>query len=185
VLSNGVGPWSRFVRTAVTTGVPFGLVMGLLYFLMMSFLFGFSSQLLAFGVVQGAGCGALFGVCMGAFVSYQGRKFASENPCAPGEDLIRHGVANHFLRLEGAGGYLYLTTERLLFRSHKFNVRDHELSIPLKDVVSVRPFLTAGLIPNGLEVVRAGRRERFAVEDRHGWADEIRRATEQSAPQIV
>ena len=151
----------------------------------MDLLFGFSSQLWAFGAVQGAGSGVLFGVGAGAFASYQDRKFASENPCAPGEDLIRHGLANHSLRLEGVGGYLYLTTERLLFRSHKSNVRNHELSIPLGDVVSVRPYLRLGLIPNGLEVVWADRRERFAVEDRHGWANGIRRTTEQSTSQTV
>ena len=177
MLSNSVGSSSRFVKRALTAGVPFGLVMGLL--------FGFSTQLWAFGAVQGAGCGVVFGIGVGAFASYQDRKFASENPCAPGEDLIRHGLANHSLRLEGVGGYLYLTTERLLFRSHKFNVRNHELSIPLEDVVSVRPYLRVGFIPNGLEVVWADRRERFAVEDRHGWANGIRGATEQSTSQTV
>jgi hypothetical protein len=177
VLPNGVGPSSRFVKTALTTGAPFGLLMGPL--------FGFGFQLGVFGVALGALCGVLFGVCMGAFASYQGRKFASENPGAPGEDLIRHGVANRFLRLEGVGGYLYLTTERLLFRSHKVNVRNHELSIPLKDIVSVRPYLTAGFIPNGLEVVWAEGRERFVVEDRHGWADGIRGAMGLNTSRIV
>ena len=189
MLFNVVGPSSKFVKTAIVTGVPFGLIMSIFYvfgfsLLPLWFLFGFSLMPPVFSVAFGMVSGVFFGVFCGAFASYQGRKFASENPCRPGEELVKHGSANHFLRLEGVGGYLYLTTERLLFKSHKLNIQNHELSIPLEDVTSARSSLTAGFVPNGLKVVSANRREHFAVEDRRGWAEEIRKAKAQGTGKI-
>ncbi len=171
----------EFIKNALLTGLPFGVFMGAIFVLHFSLrpFFGFRYDLLVFGVGIGTVCGVLFGVLMAAFSSYQGKKLTSENPCGLGEELIKQGGANHFLRGEGVGGYLYLTNERLLFKSHKFNIQNHEVSILIADIDSARPYLVAGFVPSGLEVVTGDRRERFVVAGRHDWAEEIRRANGQ------
>jgi uncharacterized membrane protein len=124
VFSNVVAPSRKFVKNALLMGVPFGLLMGLLFvpLSLVASLFGLGFDLLKLGLVMGTVCGVLFGVTMAAFAGSQRRRFASRNPCVPGERLLKHGPANHALRGEGVGGYLYLTDGRLLFESHGFNV---------------------------------------------------------------
>lgn len=157
----------RLAKTVLIAGLPFGVVMSLFFML--------SSYSPASNIATGVVSGALFGVGMAAFAEYQGRRFSGHDPCAPGEELLKQGGANHRRKAEGVGGYLYLTSERLLFCSHKFNLQNHELSIPLEDISSVRPRLTAGFIPNGLEVVWGGeKKERFVVAGRREWARELR-----------
>jgi hypothetical protein len=74
------------------------------------------------------------------------------------------------------GGWLYLTDKRLLFRPHGFNVQRHELSIPLADVADVQTCSTAWVIPNGLHLVTSKVDERFVVEGRRDWVEQIRLA---------
>jgi hypothetical protein len=74
------------------------------------------------------------------------------------------------------GGWLYLTDQRLVFLSHGFNIQEHKLSIPLEEIVEARPCATARIIPNGLRIVTTEGEERFVVEGRRSWADEIEQA---------
>lgn len=182
IFSNIVAPSSKFFKTALMMGVPYGVTMSF-FFLVYSGLcmtiFGLGYRFLAFGVAAGLISGILFGVLMAAVSYYQGRKLASENPCVPGEELFKHGMANHGRRGEGVGGYLYLTDRRLLFKSHRFNIQNHDLSIPLEDISSVRPSLTMGLIPNGLQIFVVGRKEHFVVSQRHDWIEQIERVKQQ------
>ncbi len=123
---------------------------------------------------MGSISGVLFGVMMGAFVSYQKKKFEMERPSFAGEDLVKEGGANHFRNIEAVGGWIYLTDKRLLFRSHSINVQRHELSIPLQKISEAKPCMTFGIIPNGLQIRTIdGDREKFVVEDRKEWARQI------------
>ena len=127
----------------------------------------------AVGIPSGIGSGFLFAAFMTAFAEYQARKFRGQCPLAEGETLVKEGPANHFVRVEGVGGWLYLTSQRLCFRSHKVNVQNHELSIPLSEIRSTKKSLTAGIIPNGLMVETANGSEKFVVNGSRGWVDAI------------
>lgn len=51
--------------------------------------------------------------------------------------------------MEAVGGRLILTADALLFQPHAFNVQRQSLSVPLRQIVAVRPCWTRlfGLLP--------------------------------------
>jgi hypothetical protein len=158
---------SRFFKTTIFAGVPFGLLMGLFFTLR----YGSS-----FGCASGLAVGVLFGLTLASFVTWQSARFSRQAAALDGERIRHQGPANHFRGWEGVGGWLYLTDGRLLFRSHGFNVQRHELSMPLAEVADVQACSTAWVIPNGLRVVTANGDERFVVEGRRDWVEQIRLA---------
>ena len=165
-----------FVKTALIAGVAFGIPMGIFFGVRMGIIRGFSAGV-SFGLVSGAACGLAFGLAIADFMVIQRRRFSRARPEFRGEELLHDGPANHFLNGEGVGGWLFLTRERLLFRSHQVNLQPHELSLPLAEIAEVQPVRTARIFPNGLRLVtRSGREERFVVEARRRWCDEILRA---------
>jgi len=177
-LKHEIGPSgsSKFIKMMLLTGIPFGFFMGMFW----SFQYGWKA-----GVVMGSLSGLFFGVVMGAFAGYQRKKFHVETHSFPGEDLVKQGGANHFRNLEGVGGWIYLTDQRLLFRSHSMNIQRHELSIPLEKISEVKPCMTLGIIPNGLEIKTVdGQREKFVVEDRKDWAEKIMEAKKRLAAPV-
>jgi hypothetical protein len=157
-----------FARTTLLAGIPFGLGMGVFYLL----LAGWHR-----GLLLALGSGLLFGLAMASFSVYQRRRFAAQRPAYTEELVLHEGPANHFLNGEGVGGWIYLTPRQVLFVSHKINLQPHELSIALSDISEALPVMTAKCIPNGLRIVtRSGRDERFVVEGRRKWCDEIANA---------
>ena len=157
----------RFLKLAVLTGVPFGLFMGL-FFALHS---GNSSEF-----ILGLPAGLFFGPTMAAFAAWQASRFTQDPPELQDEQLLKQGPANHFVGMEGVGGWLYLTDKRLLFRSHRFNIQNHELSMPLADIMEVQTCLTGRIVPNGLRVLTTSGEERFVVGGRRRWLVEIRLA---------
>ena len=165
-----------FVKTALTTGVAFGIPTGILAGVVFGISRGFSNGVV-FGLVSALILGLPFGLAMAGFMAMQRRRFARIRPDFTGEQLLHDGPANHFLNGEGVGGWLFLTKERLLFRSHRFNFQQHQLSIPLEDIAEVQPVRTAKIFPNGLRVVtHSGRDDRFVVEANQTWCSEIVKA---------
>jgi len=119
---------------------------------------------------------------MRVFAGYQKKKFETERPTLAGEDLVKEGGANHFRNIEAVGGWIYLTDQRLLFKSHSINVQRHELSIPLQKISEAKPCMTFGIIPNGLEIKTIdGNKEKFVVEDRKNWVKKILQTKERVA----
>ncbi|WP_254157665.1 hypothetical protein [Chryseosolibacter indicus] len=47
------------------------------------------------------------------------------------EELIKEAGANHFKGKEAVGGKLALTNKRLVFKSHKLNLQNHEQSFSI------------------------------------------------------
>jgi hypothetical protein len=163
-------------KTALITGLPFGISMGVLA----GVAFGITRRLsngVVFGLVVAIASGLVFGLAMASFMAIQRRRFAQARPDFASEQLLHDGPANHFFNGEGVGGWLFLTRERLLFRSHKYNFQRHELSIPLEEIAEIRPVRTAIILPNGLRIItRSGRDDRFLVEARRKWCSEIVKA---------
>ncbi len=121
--------------------------------------------------------GLPFGLAMGLFGAYQERRFLAMDLVPDDEILVHQGGANHFVGLEGVGGWLYLTDRALRFKSHEINIQRHEFAIPLQDISEVIPCRTAGVFPNGLLVnTNNGRSERFVVAGRRTWSSAITKA---------
>jgi hypothetical protein len=161
----------------VFAGMPFGLLMGLFFTFRSVNAFAVGPS----GLLLGLAAGLSFGLLTATFVAWQRSRFTDEDPCLEGEQLLKQGPANHFRGPEGVGGWLYLTDQRLLFRSHPFNVQNHEVSIPLDEIVEVRVCRTAWIIPNGLRVVTTQKAERFVVEGRRSWVAVISRVKGEAA----
>ncbi|MBT3864408.1 hypothetical protein HOE67_00865 [Candidatus Peregrinibacteria bacterium] len=91
-----------------------------------------------------------------------------------GESIIKKGLANHFKGVEGVGGKLFLTTQRIFFKSHSLNIQKHEQSIPYSKIKSVGKRNTLFVIPNGMYIeLLNGNKEKFVVFGRNKWISEI------------
>jgi len=122
--------------------------------------------------------GIFYGFFMALFVTIFSNSALVKKSATPpfelGEQIIHEGPANHFKGWEGVGGRLYLTNQRLIFKSHAFNFQNHTFSLPLHQIQDARPALTIGLISNGLQIAtKDGRMENFVVEDRDNWVSKI------------
>ena len=103
---------------------------------------------------------------------------------SPGETLIRDGAANLQRGWEAVGGRLFLTSNRLVFSSHAFNVQSGRTEIPLSDIRQVEPCWTRFLgfvpvAPNSLSVRTPQGEHRFVLNGRSDWAAAITSATTQ------
>ena len=126
------------------------------------------------GLIGGALTGLLFGWLMGMFANSKlftkGTKIETE----PGETILFETGANHFKGAEAVGGKLYLTNKRLVFKSHKFNLQNHELSISLSDINKVSRYKTLGLVNNGLSVITTdNKNEKFVVLQIDEWINNL------------
>src|SRR6185436_11947631 len=61
-----------------------------------------------------------------------------EFPLQHGETLVHEWVGNHFLGGESRGGRVLLTSARLGFRPHRFNVQSATWSVNRADITRVR-----------------------------------------------
>jgi len=156
-----------FLDTFWKAGLPFGIIMSFFY----SFLDGWIP-----GVITGIAAGCLFGALLAGFVVYQSKKFTKNRPLMPDEHLIKEGVANHFVRSEAVGGWIYLTDRRFFFRSHGANVQNHEFIVPVSEIADVEKGNTFLIIPNQLRVrLENGNIERFVVKNAGSWVAEIQK----------
>ena len=88
----------------------------------------------------------------------------------PGEKIIFQSSANHFKGLEAVGGKLFLTDKRLVFKSHKLNIQNHQFNLMLADIASIGKFKPLGLTNNGLFIIdKKNETEKFVVEKLSEW----------------
>lgn len=103
-------------------------------------------------------------------------------PLEPTETVLKTGAANLQRGMETVGGRLCLTTRRLIFESHAFNVQRGATFIPLGDISAVVKCWTRflnllPLTPNSLAVTTArGQEHRFVLVGREKWASAITKA---------
>jgi hypothetical protein len=146
-----------FFKTFLQMGIPFGLIMGVFY----AFQYGLKMSL-----VIGAFAGFFFGLFIALVSHFQSKKFTSNRPLQEDEKLLKEGHANY----QSKSGWIYLTDSRLLFVTHKLNIKNHELSIPLAEIVSVLVGKSLVFFSNRLIVnLKNGQVERFFVNDAKGW----------------
>ena len=91
------------------------------------------------GIMMGTISGILFGLLMSIFVFIQKKKFRSIGlEITKGQEILYDGGANHFKGSVGVGGWLILTREAVIVKSHNFNFQNHILKIPLTEIREVK-----------------------------------------------
>ncbi len=104
-----------------------------------------------------------------------------KTPLLPGETPIKDGAANMQRGIETVGGRLYLTSQRLVFESHAFNIQTGVTTIALTSITGARKCWTkflnlVPLVPNSVAVTTSeGNEHRFVVFGRQAWLDAIGR----------
>jgi hypothetical protein len=150
----------------IYSAVFFGLPMGVLYSL--------QNNNWVIGMGGGLVAGALFATLMRWSAARQTKRFSVDRPDFDGAAILFEGPANHFKGALGVGGYLWLTSGQLFFKSHRFNIQIHECRMPLSEIADVEATKTLGLVPNGLLVrLVSGRQERFVVHKNRDWTTRI------------
>ena len=158
---------SHFSHTFWTSAIPFGVCMGLFFAII-----GPGGYLTA--LLVGAVSGGLFGMALSLFATSGWIERSTKPPLKDGEKIVLEGLANHFQGIEAVGGRLVLTNERVVFKSHSFNIQTHEWSVALPDILETESARTLGVVPNGLLIkVKSGETERFVVNDREEWSKQL------------
>jgi hypothetical protein len=153
-------------KNAILSGIFFGVFMGAFW----AFMNGISWVVL----FQGVFCGIFFGIFMYLFSNSKKINQQTQVEITEDDELIYSGDTNHFVKLEGVGGKLYLFSKKLQFKSHNFNIQSHELVIEITQIEKVAVYNTLGLIPNGLAITTTeGKTEKFVVNNRKIWKAEI------------
>jgi hypothetical protein len=155
----------------------FGIFMSIVFTLLNLYLDGYStSREIIKAISIGLIMGALAGVCARwLLLRFIKPDFANRTTAIgtmSDETILFETPANHFKGMEGVGGKLHLTNLRLVFKSHKLNFQNHELSIKLTDIESVDQYKTLGLVNNGLSVITIDHnKEKFVVEEVGKWLE--------------
>jgi len=90
------------------------------------------------------------------------------------ETILFETDANHFKGIEAVGGKLYLTTKRLIFKSHRLNFQKHTLSINTHEIAAVDRYKVWGISNNGLLVkTKNGLTEKFTVVQPEEWLQHV------------
>ena len=94
---------------------------------------------------------------------------------AIGEITLHSGPANMWRSVEAVGGTLTLTSTRLHFKPHAFNVQGGDWTAPLGDIASVELGNSLWVIPNQIVITqRSGKRTKLVVWGRDEWLMKIR-----------
>lgn len=126
------------------------------------------------GIIGGAIGGVLFGWVIGAFSKSRFVSATTKISTEPDEIVLFETPANHFKGIEAVGGKLYLTNKRVIFKSHKLNIQNHELSIKLGDISCVERYKTLGVVNNGLSIMTSQNSiEKFVVEQVEEWVRQL------------
>ncbi len=151
-------------KSILSSGIFFGVVMGIVF----SFMNG-----PLIGSISGVCAGLLFGTLFHMFVKIFVKKI--RKPMLEDDtQVVYEGRANHFKGIEGVGGWLFLTPENLVFKSHSMNVQNHELMLSLNEIAEVKPAKTLGVLSNGLKLITGQKKiERFVVDGPDIWTQKI------------
>jgi hypothetical protein len=118
--------------------------------------------------------GVLFGLVL--YLFSRSKRIQNQTQILIEEDqkIIKSGAANHFKNAEAVGGRLYLLNDRLTFKSHKLNLQNHELEIPLSHITQISTFNSLGIIPNGILIKTIDNQNfKFVVTGRKEWMEQL------------
>ena len=128
-------------------------------------------------VLFGAACGWLYGLGMWSLLKKNAQEFAPMRESYIAQRcLFYDGPANHVMGKESVGGWMFILSDTLYFKSHQQNVQVHELAIPLVNIRKITCTKNGmrGIFSSGLDIELAdGRMEQYVVNDRKIWVAKI------------
>lgn len=158
----------KTLLTALAFGLPWAVIM-IIYF---SVTKGFSIELVLLILIVGLLIGLIFAGALQFMTKRLLKKITVK--IFDNEQIIREGGANHFKGMEGVGGKLVLTNKRLIFKSHKLNVQNHQDNFELEKIERLQTNKTLGFIANGLIVELANQeKHKFVVDAPQAWIEII------------
>ena len=166
-------------KTKIKTGLIIGIAMTITFVLQELFTHSnLATTHLTITIVSaligGACSGLLFVWLTGLFVKSKWLAKVTKIDTQADESVLFETGANHFKGVEAVGGKLYLTNKRLVFKSHKFNIQNHQLSIKLSDIDKIERNKTLGLVNNGLSVRTVdSQSEKFVVQQIDEWLKQL------------
>ena len=135
----------------------------------------YTTKTIGKAVIAGLIAGSLFGLIIGWFKSSKFVSTTTKIETEPDENILFQTFANHFKGAEGVGGRLYLTNKRLVFKSHKLNIQNHELAINLTEITNINRYKKLGFINNGLTIISNDNKvNKFVVEQASEWTKKIK-----------
>jgi hypothetical protein len=94
-------------------------------------------------------------------------------------NVLKEGAANLQKSIETVGGVLSLTSDKLTFKAHKFNVQGGVTEIELSEISSIKKCFTKflgfiPLLPNSFSVSTDDGIFKFVVYGREKWIEAIK-----------
>ena len=158
----------NLIKTFVLSAVSFGILMSIAFWVIFD---------LTTGIIAGILAGISFALIITIFAYIQTRKFELiKQELSRDYEIIYDGGANHFRGKEAVGGWLFLTSTELIFKSHGFNIQNQKTIIPLNNILEVTKVNTLGIVPNGLMIRTNNKSERFVLHGRGVWIQKIKQA---------
>lgn len=163
------------IKPRLRSGIFFGIVMTIFFVIQDLVTKDINSayeavRMIVSGLVGGTVAGALFGWLSGFLTNSRLFTVKSDLLLNPEEKVIYETPANHYREVEAVGGILLLTNERLVFKSHRINIQNHQLSIDLTAVTEINRFKTLALVNNGVSITtNSGITEKFVVSNADEW----------------
>ncbi len=133
---------------------------------------GFTIQILLWTAVAGLIAGLIFSLIIDLAAKRLFKKITIEIP--EGERVIKEAGANHFKGKESVGGKLVLTDKRLIFKSHKMNILNHQDSIELAQINNINATKILNLFNTGLTIdLLNNEKHKFVVDEPSEWVSSI------------
>lgn len=131
-------------------------------------------------IFQGVFFGVFFGVAFPFLFQKLATRLVSKNKLSikpelsENEQIEIEGPANLFRGIEGVGGKIFLTNNRLIFKSHQLNIQKGQTNIDYQNIHEVLKRKTAKVVDNGFRIVtKDAKTYDFVVNEREVWLDEI------------
>ncbi len=159
-------------KIAFKSGAIFGTLLAVAMIAVNSVIAGQLSLKIVVSAIIGAVVGGLVYGVVTFYSLKRGGKIQIE--LQEDEKILKEGAANHKVKFEAVGGKLFLTNERLVFKSHKMNIQNHLFALPLSEIKDQGKFKTLGIVLNGLNITTVKNvTERFVVYKPNEWITEL------------
>ncbi|MCF7792771.1 MAG: hypothetical protein K9N09_02295 [Candidatus Cloacimonetes bacterium] len=151
----------------------FGFFMTLFVVGLFSLQNGFSVKLVYWGFAVGVFSGILFSIMLYAFVQNMKNNIKLiDIELLENEKIILEDTANHIKRMNSAGGKLFLTNKRIIFKSHGANIKTYNLQFQLSDIDDIRIYKILVFIHYGIKILHDDKVVNFMVENPEVWIRE-------------
>jgi hypothetical protein len=160
---------TKTVKTALVAGIPWTIFMLIFYSFGED---GLTSSRIISTVIGGIFFGLLLALSLQYFAKKMFDKIVIETD--PSEITVKVTGANHFKGTEGVGGKLLLTDRRLIFKSHKLNIQNHQESFYLHQIKTVSKYKILSFINTGLMIqLTTDEVHKFVVDHPEEWVSLI------------